>query len=151
MDKDAALLRTLPQAERVLALVIGDVGCGFGERCRLWAGRGHQVHGIDRDPERIALARRLAADADPPVSFDVARAQALPWPGCSMDLCLVQGALVNAPGWGICLGELVRVLRPGGALFLVGASWTGLVDQLAPYGLNSPPGSPLAFKTFATN
>lgn len=95
------------------ALNVADVGCGAGARARHWAVRGHQVYGVDSDHARIALARRRAAGAGLEILFDVAAASALPWPDQSMDVCIVSVRL-----WQACGAEVLRVLRPGGALYL---------------------------------
>ncbi|MES2899824.1 MAG: class I SAM-dependent methyltransferase [Pseudomonadota bacterium] len=146
MDSNAALLRALPLHGTARALAVGAVGCGAGQRCRLWAVRGHRVYGVDTDPDRIAQARRLAAGLDPAIVFDLARAQALPWPSRSMDLCLVHGSLLSARDWPACLAELARVLRPGGALMLHTGSWDDGSGAMARLGLASGRDSPLAFK-----
>ncbi len=78
--------------------------------------------------------------------FDLARAQALPWPTRSMDLCLVHGSLLNACDWLAGLAELARVLRPGGALMLDGGNWGDASAAMARFGLACRPDSPLAFK-----
>lgn len=94
-------------------LNVAEIGCGAGARAVRWAERGHQVYGVDRDQARIALARRRAADAGVEILFDVGAASALPWPDRSMDVCIVPLRL-----WQVCGTELLRVLRPGGALYL---------------------------------
>ena len=99
-------------------LNVAEVGCGQGERCRLWAAHGHHVFGVDRHPGRIALARRHAFEGELEILFDVAHASALPWPDRSMDLCLAPALLGSAANWRACLDELGRVLRPGGTLCL---------------------------------
>lgn len=100
------------------SLNVAQVGCGDGTGCRLWAERGHQVYGIDENPALLNLARRRAAYAGLAILFDLARPDALPWPDRSMDVCIVHEALTRAPNWPAQLRELVRVLRPGGVLYL---------------------------------
>lgn len=95
---------------------VGVVGCGDGARCRLWAARGHRVFGVDHDPARVARARQRAFEAQLEILFDLAGADALPWPDRSMDLCLAPSLLIG--DWRACLADMGRVLRPGGALGL---------------------------------
>ena len=100
------------------SLNVAEVGCGQGQRCRLWASRGHHVFGVDHDGEQIALARRHAFAGELEIMFDVARASALPWPGRCMDLCLGPAPAGSGADWQACLAELGRVLRPDGFLWL---------------------------------
>ena len=99
-------------------LMVADVGCGAGTQCRLWAERGHQVFGADINRALIALARKRAGESGLKISFEVASATALPWPAGSMDLCIVPELLEHIADWRGCIAECVRVLRPGGALYL---------------------------------
>lgn len=100
------------------ALRIAEIGCGDGTGCRLWAERGHQVHGLDRNRALIALARQRAARTGLDIAFDVADPAALPWPARSMDVCIAHGLPEQAQDVRAALRELVRVLKPGGALYL---------------------------------
>lgn len=100
------------------ALRIADVGCGDGTACRLWAERGHQVHGVDRNGALIALARQRAARAGLDIALEVADAAVLPWPSRCMDVCIAHGLPGPAQDVRAALRELVRVLKPGGVLYL---------------------------------
>jgi SAM-dependent methyltransferase len=100
------------------ALDVGDIGCGAGTQCRVWAEKGHRVHGVDINKALIALARKRADEAALAIGFDVACATALPWADRSMDVCLIPDLLQHVGDWRACLSEAVRVLRPGGALYL---------------------------------
>lgn len=122
-----ALLKALGSPAR--ALNVADVGCGAGERCRLWARQGHQVYGADLSAAAIAQARSRARAEGLEILLDVAAANALPWPDGAMDVCLVGGVLARAPDWRLCLAEGLRVLRPGGAL-CIGADCRALGGML---------------------
>ena len=110
------LLRALGRPER--ALNVADVGCGAGTQARLWAAKGHHVYGADINRALIGLARKRAAEASLDIRFDVASATELPWPDQSMDLCIAPELLEHVKDWQGCLSELVRVLKPGGALYV---------------------------------
>lgn len=139
--------------ERILAILgdaaapfhVADAGCGDGAQCLMWARRGHRVFGAGSDGGQVAFARSRARDAGLDIMFDVACASALPWPDRSMDVVLAGSVLSGAADWRACLAELVRVLKPGGALCLgegqqtaLGwAGWSGLSARLAQHGLAS--------------
>ncbi len=99
-------------------LRVAEVGCGDGTGCRLWAERGHEVHGADDNAALVALARKRAGHAGLEIAVEVAQAAALPWPDQSMDVCIGARLLDDAADWRACLAELVRVLKPGGVLYL---------------------------------
>lgn len=125
-NSEAAKLRFGTIQSNLLRLVgpsrqplrVADIGCGAGTQCRLWAAQGHQVAGADINAALIALARRRAAADGLEIDFTVASATALPWPDQSMDLCIAPELLEHVADWQACLAEFVRVLKPGGALFV---------------------------------
>ncbi len=112
----ATLLRLLGRPRRALA--VADIGCGAGTQARLWAADGHRVCGADINEALVGLARQRAARVGLAIDFQVASATALPWPDQSMDLCIAPELLEHVADWQAVLAELVRVLKPGGALFL---------------------------------
>lgn len=87
-----------------------DVGCGCGSPPGLL---GPDVFGVDVDPDPLRLGRRWGAAH----RFAAASAEALPFPARSFDRVL---ARVSLPYMrlGRSLGEMARVLRPGGELWL---------------------------------
>ncbi|HEV7815791.1 MAG TPA: methyltransferase domain-containing protein [Janthinobacterium sp.] len=112
----ATLSRLLGQQKAVLD--VADIGCGAGTQSRLWAEKGHRVVGADINESLIGLARQRALQARLDISFAVAPATALPWADQSMDLCIAPELIEHVADWQGVLSEMVRVLRPGGALFL---------------------------------
>jgi 2-polyprenyl-6-hydroxyphenyl methylase/3-demethylubiquinone-9 3-methyltransferase len=97
---------------------VADIGCGAGTPCLLWADLGHRAHGLDVNGPLVDLGRQRAAKAGYAIDFRVGSAVQLPWPSESMDICLVLELLEHVAEWKACLKEAIRILRPGGALFL---------------------------------
>jgi len=100
-----------------------DVGTGAGALALALAPLVHEVVGIDRVPELLALARERAAEL-PSVSFVEGDATALPFEDFSFDLTGTVRTLHHVPHPEIVIAEMVRVTRLGGRLLVV--------DQLAP-------------------
>jgi SAM-dependent methyltransferase len=89
-----------------------DVGCGTGELAAVFLQAGYAYAGIDVEPERIAYAQR----AYPSGRFAVMDATVLSWPDAVFDHILVTGVLHHLEDDVVdrILGEMRRVLRPGG-------------------------------------
>lgn len=112
----ATILRLMGPRDE--ALHIADVGCGAGTQTRLWAARGHRAYGADINAALIDLGRQRAAQDGLPVQFSVASATRLPWDDASMDVCIAPELLEHVADWRACLDEFVRILKPGGVLYL---------------------------------
>jgi len=91
-----------------------DVGCGEGRFCRMLAARGVATAGIDLAPSFIEQARRLHPDGD----YRVGTAEQLPNADASFDLAVTYLSLIDIPDIRAALGEMNRVLRPGGHLLI---------------------------------
>lgn len=116
-----------------------DAGCGAGRNLVYLLRAGRDVYGIDRDPGVIARVQALRAELAPELpqeNFVTGELDALPWPVESMDAVLCSAVLHFATDeihFGCMLGEMWRVLRPGGLFFARLASVIGLE---APVALN---------------
>ena len=112
-------LARLEPGERVL-----DVGCGTGSlalAARRAVGTAGRVAGVDPSPEMIGRARGKARRAKLAIDFLEAPAQALPFEPATFDVVLSTLVLHQLPPANLhdAVGELIRVLRPGGRLLLV--------------------------------
>jgi SAM-dependent methyltransferase len=107
-------------AARVTGSVL-DAGCGTGENALFFAGRGHQVTGIDFLAEPIGRARRKAADRGLTAAFLVMDALALKELPEVFDSVIDSGLFhVFSDGDRRRYAEgLASVLKPGGRLFLL--------------------------------
>lgn len=94
-----------------------DVGCGIGleaERLAWCAGPSGHVVGIDSSAPMIAEARRRAAGGSPPRAYAVMDARRLDFPDGAFDLCRTERVLRYVEGPERAVGEMARVVRPGG-------------------------------------
>ena len=114
------LLDPLPAGE------VLDAACGTGRWASYLAGRGHTVVGVDRSPAMLDLARAKLPDA----RFELGDLADLPLPDASVDAAVCALALVHVADPAAAIGELARVVRPGGRLvisdvhpFLVMLGW----------------------------
>jgi len=92
-----------------------EYGCGIGSYAVRLAERGAEVCGIDISPAAIERARASAAGAtgDRPVEFRVGDAEKLDFTDGSFDLVCGTG-IIHHLDIGRAMGEVRRVLRPGG-------------------------------------
>jgi MPBQ/MSBQ methyltransferase len=101
-----------PRGRRPRAL---DAGCGTGFQTAILDELGYETHGIDVAARLLAEARRRV----PSAALARASLQALPYRDASLDAVACCGStlsFVEDPA--AALGELGRVLAPGGVLFL---------------------------------
>ncbi len=98
--------------------VVLDVGCGDGTLALAAARAGARVIGVDRSPADVAAARRNAANTGLPLELHVADARKLPFPADRFDVVLAVTVLCFVPEPALAVAEMVRVLRPGGALVI---------------------------------
>ena len=111
------------QPDRVL-----EVGCGEGELAeRLIADV--ELVAIDQSPRMVELTAARGVDAR------VADVQELPFPDSSFDAVLAAWMLYHVPNLERGLGELARILRPGGRLVATTNSNDHLQELLALGGL----------------
>jgi SAM-dependent methyltransferase len=125
-----------------------DVAAGNGNATLAAARRFASVTSTDYVPALLERGRRRAdAEGFANVTFDVADAEALPYPDASFDVVLSTFGVMFTPDHQRAAAELMRVCRPGGRIGL--ANWTpaGFVGQLlklvaryvpAPPGVQSP-------------
>jgi MPBQ/MSBQ methyltransferase len=92
-----------------------DAGCGTGLQTAILLELGYEVVGLDPSAGLLALARHR----HPAARFARGDAQALPWRDGTFDVVVSCGSVLSfVPRPGRAIGEMARVLRPGGQLFL---------------------------------
>jgi len=108
--------RTLAPGSAIL-----EVGCGRGAGAALIRGefRPSSLQAMDLDLRMIRGARKyLSPDRRTGVSFFAGDALRLPCKDETFDAVFGFGVLHHVPDWQGALGELARVLKPGGVYFL---------------------------------
>jgi demethylmenaquinone methyltransferase / 2-methoxy-6-polyprenyl-1,4-benzoquinol methylase len=82
---------------------------------------GCSVVGIDRSPEMLAIARQRVADRglNAKIELQEGRAETLPFPDGSFDALTVTYLLRYVDDPAATVGELARVVRPGGTMALL--------------------------------
>jgi ubiquinone/menaquinone biosynthesis C-methylase UbiE len=99
-----------------------DVGCGTGTLAIVASRQTTaEVHGVDASPEMVARARAKARRAGSAATFDVARAESLPYADGRFDVALSTVMLHHLPRATrlAAVREMGRVLRPTGRLLVV--------------------------------
>jgi SAM-dependent methyltransferase len=136
---DAPMLARVRAAPPVSAL---DVGCGEGRFCRMLQAQGVVTVGIDPTAALLEAARRLDPDGD----YRPGRAEALDFPDGAFDLVVSYLTLIDIPDARSAIGEMARVLKPGGRLLIANLSsfasagmnmgWTDLADGRRAYAFD---------------
>jgi SAM-dependent methyltransferase len=101
----------LQSGQRVL-----DVGTGTGVVAVTAASAGAKVSGLDLSPKLIERARHNAALARVEVNFVEGDAESLPYADSSFEVVLSQFGHMFAPRPEVAIGEMLRVLKPGGTI-----------------------------------
>ena len=99
-----------------------DVAAGNGNATLAAARRFANVTSTDYVPALLTRGKRRAEAEGLDVTFEVADAEALPYPDASFDVVLSTFGVMFAPDHEQAASELMRVCRPGGRIGL--ASWT---------------------------
>ena len=120
IDPDRKVLAALERIVPLAGKRIADVGTGIGHYPMLLAKRTGRTYGIESDPVLLEVARRRATSAHQPnLRIVEGGLELLPLRDEAVDvvLCgLIEANDASLPG----ITELLRVLRPGGRLVVIG-------------------------------
>lgn len=116
----------LPPAANVL-----EIGCGTGSMLRLLVRRGGfdgTALGIEQSPVFVDAARRLAAEegVGDRIEFRVGDAHHVEVPDAGFDAVIVNTVLSHVSEPRTVLGEVARVLRPGGQVAIFDGDYASL-------------------------
>ncbi len=127
--KHAGLLEILA---RPIKMSLLDVGCGGGQAAiRIKERYPHlNITGIDASAVMISNARERANNKGCRIHFEVADAEALPFPDASYDVVYSFGSAKHWPNPLKGFGECWRVLKPGGELLIADATSDATRDEV---------------------
>jgi tellurite methyltransferase len=132
---DQLLKGRIPPRTRVL-----DAGCGAGRNLVYFLRNDYEVFGIDQSPEAISRVRVVAASINPSLPADnflVAAVEQMPFPDHHFGAVISSAVLHfarDAAHFRAMLGEMWRVLVPGGLFFARLASSIGIENRIEPLG-----------------
>ena len=108
-EKYEIITKNLPRVAKVL-----DLGCGTGMLLSELARRSELVVGVDSSPEMLELARKRRDSA----ALVLADADYLPFANRSFDAVVSVTLLQNMPDPAATVGEVARVVKPGGIVII---------------------------------
>lgn len=93
-----------------------DVACGTGVVAITAARAGARVTGLDLTPELLEHARENAAIAEVAIEWHRGDVEDLPFESGAFDVVTSQFGHMFAPRPAVAIGEMLRVLKPGGTI-----------------------------------
>jgi ubiquinone/menaquinone biosynthesis C-methylase UbiE len=112
----------VPYRERTASAAEGrvlEIGIGSGLNLPFYGPQVREILGLEPSPRLVAMARHAARESRSPVTFIEDSAEAIPLDGASIDTVVTTWTLCTIPGAVQALGEMRRVLKPGGQLLFV--------------------------------
>jgi ubiquinone/menaquinone biosynthesis C-methylase UbiE len=107
--------RVIPAASgRVL-----EIGIGSGLNMPFYATTADRIIGLDPSPKLLAMARDAQRERPVPVELIESSAEAIPLSDRSVDTVVTTWTMCSIPDVHRALGEMRRVLKPGGRLLFV--------------------------------
>lgn len=91
-----------------------EIGCGMGFMASLWAKHGACISAVDLNPVAVETTTRRFRLFGLPGSIQVADGENLPFSENMFDYAYSWGVLHHSPDTRRSIGELFRVLKPGG-------------------------------------
>jgi SAM-dependent methyltransferase len=133
---DIYLFDQLLKGRIIPGMRVLDAGCGAGRNLVYLFRAGFEVFGVDESIAAIAQTRRLAAALAPDLAEDNFRmepVEQMSFPDAAFEVVLSSAVLHFARDeahWQAMIGEMWRVLKPGGIFWARLASSIGIEDQI---------------------
>jgi SAM-dependent methyltransferase len=118
-NETPAFASRLHEYNRFAGTAVLDVGCGNGYVLSRYARAGASVFGIDLTQVAVGLSRRRFELTGLAGHFTVGNAERLPFADATFDCVCSMGVLHHTPDTQRAVGEVFRVLRPGGTVVLM--------------------------------
>jgi SAM-dependent methyltransferase len=118
VDRDGSIEAAMRRHRDWRGATFLDLGCGSGYHLPGWAGDAAQVVGVEPHGGLVAMAARRTRDL-PHVRVLQGTAQRVPLPDASVDVVHARWAYFFGPGCEPGLRELDRLVRRGGAAFVI--------------------------------
>jgi ubiquinone/menaquinone biosynthesis C-methylase UbiE len=114
--------RLVPYRERVIGAAEGrvlEIGVGSGLNLPFYRPAVEEILALEPSIPLVKIAHRVSCETRVPVRFLEASAEAIPLDNGSVDTLVTTWTLCTIPNAAAALGEMRRVLRPGGRLLFV--------------------------------
>lgn len=124
-------LDVLQRMVRLPGARVLELGCGAAKLARALLQAHPDVHYVGYEVDRIQLAKNLQ-EPPPGMQFHHGGAEAIAEPDASVDLVLMLKSLhhVDVSMMDRALGEIARVLRPGGHLYISEPVYDGALNEI---------------------
>ncbi len=135
-NTDIYLIDQIMKGRYALPGRILDAGAGAGRNLHWFVRQGFEVYGTDRDSVAVSALKQHYPEV-PADHFLIAAVEALPFTDDYFQHVISSAVLHfadNQAHFERMFGEMIRVLKPGGSLFVRVASDVGLVDNLISLG-----------------
>lgn len=96
-----------------------DVGCGIGHWGQMLSTvlpEKVKITGIDREPVWVEKAQQRVKGFEDRFEYKVGLVEEIPFPKNTFDIVTCQTVLIHVPDVKLVIGEMLRVLKPGGLL-----------------------------------
>ena len=133
---DRMMDRVLSRLALAPGALVLDAGCGTGNHSLRLAGRGYQTAAVDISEGALRQARAAAGEAGLAgrLSFLCQELENLSFREAAFDAVYCRGVLMHVPGWRTVLANLIRVLKPGGRVYVQESNHRSLETRLVLLG-----------------